>query len=172
MQHESVRSGDDGKAVRRKVKQDAKEATREAKYAAKEKTEQGMDKATHELDSISEAIDAAASKLDDENKEGLAQYAYRASKGIAQLAENLQNRSVEDLADEAKRRARSNPGLFLLGSVALGFGLSRFMKASEERVQKAGRSQAYSVTTPHVSTGVPPVSKPLPPRATPEQPQP
>lgn len=175
MQGESARSGDDGKAVKRKVQQDAKEAAREAKHAAKEKTQEGMEKAAHGLDSISEAIDAAASKLDDENKHGLAQYAFRASESIAHLAENLQTRSIEDLAGEAKRMARNNPGLFLLGSVALGFGLSRFMKASGERAHNEGRS--YSPTTSPRSThsadtGIPPVTTQLPPRKTPDQPQP
>jgi hypothetical protein len=174
MRDESVRPEDDVKVVKRQVKQDAKEAVHEAQRAAKVKTERGMEKAAHQLDSIAEAIDAAALKLDEENKQGLADYAFRASEGIAQLAEKLQSRSIDDLAEEAKRLARNNPGLFLLGSVALGFGLSRFMKASEERADEEWHSRQDTASTQSepFAARVPPAAGPFPPWPSPEQPQP
>lgn len=89
MQDESVNHNGHGKAGQQQVKQDAKEAAREVTNSAKEKTEEGTEKSAHQLDSISEAIDVAALKLDEESKQGLASYAFRASEGIAHLTENL-----------------------------------------------------------------------------------
>jgi hypothetical protein len=42
----------------------------------------------------------------------------------------LEDRSLEDLVSDARALAQRNPGLFVAGGVALGFALSRFLKAS------------------------------------------
>jgi hypothetical protein len=51
---------------------------------------------------------------------------------LSEAAHHLEGRSIDELANDAKRLARENPALFMLGSVAVGFGLSRFFKASEK----------------------------------------
>src|SRR5690606_28650321 len=52
---------------------------------------------------------------------------------MRQLAGGLRERDVDEFASELATFARRNPGAFLAGSVALGFGLSRFLKASSTR---------------------------------------
>jgi hypothetical protein len=42
----------------------------------------------------------------------------------------LRGKSADELLQQAGKLARDNPTLFLAGSVALGFGLSRFLRAS------------------------------------------
>ncbi len=85
-----------------------------------------------EANAVSDAVDAAASKLADQDREGLARYAREMSSKLGEAARQIEGRSVDELAADAKRPARSNPALFTLGSVAVGFGLSRFFKASAE----------------------------------------
>jgi hypothetical protein len=48
---------------------------------------------------------------------------------MRQLAGGLRERDVEEFARELAALARRNPGVFLAGSVALGFGIARFFKA-------------------------------------------
>lgn len=100
---------------------------------AREKAEAGKDRLADGADALSDAIDAAASNLDDHDREGLAHYARELSSNLANAAEQLEGRSVDELANNAKRLARDNPALYILGSIAVGFGLSRFFKASAGR---------------------------------------
>lgn len=117
--------------------QDFDDNTREPESAmgakARETAEDGQDWLAEEADSLSDAIDAAAASLDEQDREGLARYAHELSGHLASAAGQLEDRSIDELATDAKQLARKNPALFMLGSIAVGFGLSRFFKASSER---------------------------------------
>lgn len=128
------RPEDGGNGVtQQKFKEDAQDAKREVGARARDTAATGKHRLAEEADSLSDAIDAAASNLDDHDREGLARYAREVSSKLANAAEQLEGRSVDELASDAKRLARNNPALFMLGSIAIGFGLSRFFKASAER---------------------------------------
>ncbi len=118
---------------KQKFEEDARDAKREAGAQARERAEDGQHRIADEADALSDAIDAAASNLDDDDREGLARYARELSRHLSTAAGQLENRSVDELASDAKRLARNNPALFMLGSISVGFGLSRFFKASAER---------------------------------------
>lgn len=116
--------------TKQKIKEDARDAKLEADAKAREKAKAGKHRLSYETDTLSDAIDAAASNLDDHDREGLARYARELSSNLANAAGQLEDRSVDELANDAKRLARNNPAMFMLGSIAVGFGLSRFFKAS------------------------------------------
>lgn len=117
---------------KQKVEEEARKAKREAGAEAREKVQAGQHRMADEAGAVSDAIDAAASQLDDQDREGLARYAREMSQNLTKVAGQIEDRSVDQLANDAKRLARNNPALFMLGSVAVGFGLSRFFKASAE----------------------------------------
>ncbi len=119
--------------TRQKFEEDARDAKREVGAMAREQADAGKHRLADEADALSDAIDAAASNLDDHDREGLARYARELSSKLADAAGQLEGRSVDELANDAKRLARNSPALFMLGSIAVGFGLSRFFKASAER---------------------------------------
>lgn len=119
--------------TKEKLKEDARDAKREVGARAREQVESGQHRLADEADNLSDAIDAAASSLDDHDREGLARYARELSSNLAAAAGQLEDRSVDELANDAKHLARNNPALFMLGSIAVGFGLSRFFKATSER---------------------------------------
>lgn len=119
--------------TKQKIKEDAQDVKREVGAMAREKAEAGQRRLADGADALSDAIDAAASNLDDQDRQGLARYARELSSKLSNAAGELEGRSVDELADVAKRLARNNPALFMLGSIAVGFGLSRFFKASAER---------------------------------------
>ncbi len=122
---ESIDAG--AERVEERVKDDA----RSAMDMAKERARAGVRQAAHEADSLADAAAAVASSLSEQDKEGLATYARKLSDNLSNLANRLQGRSVDELVDDARRLARNNPAMFMLGSVAVGFGLSRFLKASD-----------------------------------------
>lgn len=112
-----------------------------ATAAGKAQLDSGLVQAAGQVDQIAKAVDDAASRLKDEHQEGLAAYAGQFASSISSLAERLRERSVDDLANDARQLARSNPALFLAGSVAVGFGLTRFMKASARVSEATGSTR-------------------------------
>lgn len=124
-------------ATKHKLEEDAQEVKKEVGAKVREKAEAGQHRLADGADALSDAIDAAASNLDEHDREGLARYARELSSNLANAAGQLEGRSVDELANDAKRLARNNPALFMLGSIAVGFGLSRFFKASAQRDHQA-----------------------------------
>ena len=118
--------------LKQKAEEDIENVKREVGSTAREKAEAGQRQIGDGADALSDAIDAAASNLDDHDREGLARYARKLSSDISNAAAQLESRSVDELAKDVKQLARNNPALFMLGSIAVGFGLSRFFKASAE----------------------------------------
>jgi hypothetical protein len=112
------------------IKQHVKSGKAELAGAAKAQAEAGKDQAATKLNDLSDAIDQVATSISENDKLGLASYVHDTSTRLASLANRLQERSVDELAQEAKELARRKPTAFMLGSVIVGFGLSRFLKAS------------------------------------------
>jgi hypothetical protein len=49
---------------------------------------------------------------------------------LAKLAEHVGSKSLDELARDARDLAQRNPGLVIAGGLAIGFALTRFVKAS------------------------------------------
>jgi hypothetical protein len=113
-------------------KQDAQAATEQLKDRARDRAEQGKQAAADQAEAVAGAVRDAAGRLGEQN-ESLAEYAERVSEGVSRMADRLRNRSIDELTTDAQDLARHNPTIFLLGSVAVGLALSRFMKASGQR---------------------------------------
>nr|WP_061290586.1 hypothetical protein [Azotobacter vinelandii] len=93
--------------------------------------------AADELEKIAEGARAAACELEEQDEQGLSDYVLNAADRMFRFADQLRGRSAEQLFHDADRLARDNPGLFLAGSIALGFGLTRFARASGRRSRHA-----------------------------------
>lgn len=130
---------------KQKIDKDVQDVKHEAGARAREKVEAGQHRVADEADALSDAIDAAASNLDDHDREGLARYARELSSNLTDAAGQLEGRSVDELANDAKRLARKNPAMFMLGSIAVGFGLSRFFAASAEHDHQGDNDVANSL---------------------------
>lgn len=106
----------------------------EAKRQGKEQLENYRQSAADELEKIAEGARAAATELEEQDESALSSYVLDTAESLYQLADKLRGKSVEELIQQAGRLARENPALFVTGSVALGFGLMRFARASGRRV--------------------------------------
>ena len=115
-------------------------AAREAVSAAKQQAESLRRDASSVAGETSDAIDDAAAALESSGHETLSQAAAALSEHVQAFAGYLEDRKLEDLVGDARHLAQRNPGLFIAGGVALGFVLSRFLKASAADASRTGRN--------------------------------
>lgn len=133
-----------------RLKEGAQEKAKTTLDAAKAQADEKVTATGESIQELTDAIDAAAESLSEKDREGLARYARQLSGSIGTLADDLQSKNIEQLTEDVKSLARNNPNGFLLGSIAVGFGLSRFVKATHHR------SEASQVAEPgNVSGNVP-----------------
>ena len=112
------------------AKQKAGELTDQAKQQATQQLASQKERASTSLSSISKALHDASGTLRNEDQGAVAGYVDDAARQMEQFADVLQNRSVGELLDEAKRYARREPAIFLGGAMVLGLFGARFLKSS------------------------------------------
>ena len=103
----------------------------------KEKIESGKRAAADQIAEIADAIDLAGSQLD-QSQPTLANYATQLANGVGTFATRLREDSIEDLYRDMRQLATRHPGMFLLGSAAIGLVAARFMKASSDEASFGG----------------------------------
>jgi hypothetical protein len=75
------------------------------------------------------AVERTADELEGDGDDAISGYGHSLASLMRQLAGGLRERDIAQFANELGSLARRNPGAFLAGSVALGFGVARFFKA-------------------------------------------
>ncbi|MGQ9426264.1 hypothetical protein ACXYTJ_13365 [Gilvimarinus sp. F26214L] len=128
--NEPNKPGDKKREVADDLKAKADQTTREMKSRGKEQLEAQESRAADTMDKMAEATQAAARQLEEKEETTLSRYVSEIADGIGSLSSNLRNKNTDELIGEVSRLARNNSGLFLLGSVAVGFGLARIAKAN------------------------------------------
>jgi hypothetical protein len=78
---------------------------------------------------VAAAVDRTADELEGDGDDAISGFGRSLASVMRQLAGGLRERDIERFAGELGLLARRNPGVFLAGSVALGFGVARFFKA-------------------------------------------
>jgi hypothetical protein len=78
---------------------------------------------------VAAAVERTANELEGDGDDAISGFGRSVASLMRQLAGGLRERDVEAFAHELGALARRNPGVFLAGSVALGFGIARFFKA-------------------------------------------
>jgi hypothetical protein len=111
---------------------DASAAVSELKEQGTQQFEQYRDKAADQLEGLVEGAQSVASAMEGRETLGLAQGISDVASGLGEFADRMRNKSAEELLQEGARLARQNPLLFLAGTVAVGFALSRFLRASAD----------------------------------------
>lgn len=138
---------DDGKPQDfQHLKEDVTQALGGARQQADAQFGQYRDTAADQIEALAQGAKSFISEIEDKDTLGMSDYLTDMAESMTGLAGNLRGKSAEELLHDAADLARSNPGLFIAGSIALGFGLSRFLKA--------GSSAAANVTeSPETATG-------------------
>jgi hypothetical protein len=97
----------------------------------KEELESAKDRWAEGAERVAAAVDRTADELKGDDGDGgaISGFGHSVANLMRQLSGGLRERDVDDFARELGALARRNPGMFLAGSVALGFGVARFFKA-------------------------------------------
>lgn len=115
------------------AKAKAKQAADQVKTEGKTQLEGYRETAADEIEKVAQSAKAAAKELEGEDRLGLSGYVSDMAQNMVKLSDDLRGKSVDELFQDVNRIARNNPALFIAGSVALGFGLTRFARASGKR---------------------------------------
>ena len=116
-----------------KIKSEATEVAQDAKRQGQEQFETHKHTAADQTEKLADVVERVAEEFKGQDQPSLADYAGQLAGSMKSFAENLRERSLEDVIRDTQQLARNNPTLFLMGSVAVGIALSRFLKASSER---------------------------------------
>jgi hypothetical protein len=126
-------------------KRKAKELAAEATERAKREAETRKEGAAGQVDEVARAVERAAEELG--GNPSLSRYASDLAGSMHGIAGRLRDRSIDDLAEDVRQLARSNPTLFVIGSIGVGLALSRFMKASPRRPHGADATATTATAT-------------------------
>jgi hypothetical protein len=102
----------------------------------REEADRIKQQAADKAEDIADALDAGTEELEGNGGDALSGYAHSMASLMRRMAGGLRENDIEDFASELSDYARRNPAMFLAGSVALGFGISRFLKASSSRTHE------------------------------------
>jgi hypothetical protein len=126
------------------LQDDASAALESAREHGAAQFEQYRDSAAEQIKTLAQTAQSAAQQLQGNDTLGLSHYVTDIAQSMSTLADNLRNKSAEQLLQQASNLARENPALFITGSVALGFGLSRFLRASSPSPEATTSTMAAS----------------------------
>lgn len=113
----------------------AQAALHDVREQSREQFEAYRDSAAEQLDALAEGARAAGEQLGEQDVLGVSHYISDMAQSMGSLAEGLRGKSADQLLHHAGQLARDNPALFLAGSVAVGFGLSRLLRASASQAR-------------------------------------
>ncbi|WP_417792082.1 hypothetical protein [Stutzerimonas xanthomarina] len=111
----------------------ARQAAEQVKTHGKSQLEGYRATAADEIEKVAQSAKAAAQELEGQDRLGLSSYVSDMAQSMVQFSDSLRGKNVDELLQDVNRMARNNPALFITGSIALGFGLTRFARASSKR---------------------------------------
>ena len=129
------------------------------------------------VDGIAGSIDAAAAHLSQEDMTRLSGYVHDMAQSLSGFSRDLRDKSGDEMLQDIKQLAHRNPALFLSGSVAIGFGLSRFARSTRARERhmpvpldqaRADFKTSPSAPTPSATASTSAYSSPSTPPSSPD----
>lgn len=119
------------------VKSSAESVARQARDQGQERIQSARQTTADSIEKLADGVREAASELERDSTVGnLSQYITQFADSMTGVASGLRERSGDDLVREISRLSRENPTLFVAGAVALGFGLTRFARASSTHTHR------------------------------------
>ena len=134
-------TGEDAKSAFADLKQSALDSTADLRAQASEKAwsfaDQGKARAGDALQNLARMVGDAAAQVDEKVGPQYGDYARKAADAVTGAAEGLQNKSVDELVEDAKSAVRNSPAIAIGIAAALGFVIARLARsgapATEER---------------------------------------
>ncbi len=111
------------------VGREARSAVNRVTEQLSDKTEAGVDRGVNALGSLAKAMQTAGNEVASESP-GLAKSLNQAANHVESFADTIKGQNLSDLTHGAAELARRNPTLFIAGTIAAGFALSRFLRST------------------------------------------
>jgi hypothetical protein len=111
----------------------AGQVTDQAKQQATSQVESQKERAVDTLVTVAQALRQTGQQLHQQDQGAVGGYVDQAAERVESLTNHLRARDVSQLIAETQDFARRQPGLFLMGAVALGFVGARFLMSSGQR---------------------------------------
>ncbi|MFC0685925.1 hypothetical protein [Novosphingobium clariflavum] len=102
----------------------------DAKVKAVDLANQGKARTSQAMISLSKVIDDNVGLIDDKVGPKYGDYARSAAKSVSGAATKLDEKSLDELGDEAREFVRKSPGVAIGAAIAAGFLLGRLFKKS------------------------------------------
>ncbi len=103
------------------------------KTSARDAAASGKDKATSALSEVSAMVGNVAGALDDKVGPQYGDYARKAADAVSGLADSLKSKDIDDLLDQARTFVRTRPAGAIGAAAALGFVLTRIVRAGDDK---------------------------------------
>ena len=123
-------AGEEGKrSTAQTIKDEAGKIGNQAAEKARAFADDGKTKATDALDEFSKLMHDAAGTVDDKLGTEYGKYARSAADGIANFAESLRSKQVDDLIGDATAFVKKSPAIAIGTAAAVGFVVARLIKS-------------------------------------------
>ncbi|WP_374405616.1 hypothetical protein [Pelagerythrobacter sp.] len=111
---------------------EAKAYGQQAKGKSKELATEGKGKASEALSSLSKMVSDNATAIDEKFGAQYGDYARKASRSLQDASVKLDQKSVDDLSEDAREMVRKSPGLAVGIAAVAGFMLARMFRGSRD----------------------------------------
>ncbi|UGB36813.1 hypothetical protein [Frateuria soli] len=119
-----------GQATEPGVGDGAEDMAGRVRTEGQEQVQHYLDAAADKVDTLAATVRAAAAEMRDDDVAHLSRHVSDMAGSLGRMADGLREKSADEILHDVRRIARENPTLFIAGSIAIGFGLSRFARAS------------------------------------------
>jgi len=125
-----------------------------AESLAREKAEDTRAEITARTDTVEAAVNDVAATLG-EHSDTLGQYANEFAEKMSSFNDQIKNRSLDELASDARTLARDNPAMFMLGAVTIGAVAARFFQSGSPGSSSSqfARTDRYGSTQENNTVG-------------------
>lgn len=127
----------DGATTRQTINDNVSKLKSEASDRARTYADQGKAKATGALDQIVTMLNDAAGQVDDKLGQQYGQYARSAADQVQGFSSSLNDRSVDELLEDARALVRKSPAAAIGVAAAVGFVAARLLSAGLDQRDKA-----------------------------------
>jgi hypothetical protein len=97
-------------------------------------------KATDGIGTVAQAVRQTTQHLRDQQHDTIARYVDEAANQLERVSNQLRDKDVGELMQDAQRFARRRPAVFIGSAFAIGLLGARFLKSSRDRHDEAGRN--------------------------------
>ncbi len=114
------------------LRDQAADLSQQAKEKVRDAANTGKDKATEAMGGFSNMVDDVAATLDEKLGSQYGDYARKAASAVSGLADTIKSKEVDDLVNDARDFVRKRPAVAIGAAAAVGFMLTRLLKAGSD----------------------------------------